>query len=120
MLLASFVLVPWMGVAGFLWIWLLTESFQMVSIVRLNAALFAHIERLKFTYLRRLIGVCVPALLLSLLLLHRTSVLSMPVQSAIAVGACVLVAGIDWQLFRVREVLHKIVGQFTSRFAEPA
>jgi O-antigen/teichoic acid export membrane protein len=120
MVLASFVFVPRFGVVGFLWTWLMAETFQMAFIVRLNVEMFAHFERFEFTYLRRLIGVCVPALLLSLPLLHRTSMFSMPVQSAIAVGACVLVAGIDWQLFRVREVMHKIVGQFTSRFAEPA
>jgi hypothetical protein len=44
----------------------------------------------------------------------------MPLQVAIAVGAGMLIAGLDWRLFRVREVFRKIAGQFISRFAEPA
>jgi O-antigen/teichoic acid export membrane protein len=120
MVLASFVLVPWLGVAGFLWIWLLAESFQMVFIFRLNLDLFAHVERLEFTYLHRLIGICVPALVLSLLLLHRTATLSMPLQTAIAIGGGGVVTGLSWQLFHVKEVLRKIVGQFAGWFAEPS
>jgi len=120
MLLASFVLVPRMGVAGFLWIWLLTESFQMVSIVRLNVALFAHIEPLEFTYLRRLIAVCLPALLLSLLLLHHTTALSMPLQTAIAIAGGALIAGLGWRLFDIKEFFAKILGQFSGRFSQPA
>jgi len=120
MVLASIFVVPRFGVAGFLWIWLLAEAFQMVFIFRLNVDLFAHVEKIEFSFLHRLIGVCIPALLLSLLLLHRTSTLSMPLQVAIAVGAGMLIAGLDWRLFRVREVFRKIAGQFISRFAEPA
>jgi O-antigen/teichoic acid export membrane protein len=120
MVLASFALVPRFGVVGFLWIWLLVETLQMAFIVWLNVKLFAHLQAFEFTYLRRLAGISIPALLLALFLLHRTATFHIPLQIAIAIGFGAVVAAIDWQLFGAREVFRKITGQFTRKFAEPA
>jgi hypothetical protein len=120
MIALSLLTVPWLGVVGFLWTWLAVEVFQMAFIVRLNVQLFAHIETIEFVYLRRLIGICVPALIAALLLLHRVAALTMPLQIAIAVSSGLAVAAVGWQLFHVRQVLDKIGGQFTRRFAPSA
>jgi len=115
----ALLLVSRTGIVGFLWIWLLTEIFQMVFIMRLNMKLFAAIEPLELTFLRRLVGICVPALLVALVLLRRTATFNLVWQVAIAVGASLVIAGIAWKLFGVREVLRKISGQFSRKFAEP-
>jgi len=119
MFAASFLTVRWLGVSGFLWAWLAVEIFQMAFIVRLNVRLFAHVETIEFVYLRRLIVICVVALVGALLLLRGTSERSMPVQLAIAIAMGLLIAGVDWQTFGVQQVFRKITGQFSRRFAEP-
>ncbi len=119
MSLISLVLVPWLGVVGFLWTWLGVEVFQMIFIMRLNIKLFAAIEPLELTFLRRLVGICVPALLVSLLVLHRTASFHLLWQIAIAVGSGAVIAAIAWQLFGVRDVIRKIMGQFSRKFATP-
>jgi hypothetical protein len=119
MIALSFATVPWGGVVGFLWTWLAVELFQIAFIVRLNVKLFAHIETIEFVYLRRLISICVPALIAALLLLHRIAALAMPLQVVIAVASGMVIAAVGWQLFHVRQVLDKIGGQFARRFEQP-
>jgi hypothetical protein len=120
MLVVSFPAVRWLGVQGFLWTWLAVELFQTAFIVRLNVRLFAHMEKIEFVYLRRLIAICVAALVCALLLLRRTTGLPMQTQIAIAVAAGALIAGLDWQMFGVRQVFHTIAGQFSRRFGSPS
>jgi O-antigen/teichoic acid export membrane protein len=120
MVLASLALVPWLGLVGFLWTWFVAETFQMIFIVRLNVRLFAHIDKIELIYLRRLVGICIPSLLLALFLLHRTAGFHIPLQIAIAVGCGALIAALDWQLFAVKGVFHKMTSQFTRKSAEPA
>jgi len=117
MTIISLATVPWLGVVGFLWTWLLVEIFQMIFIVRLNIKLFAEIEPLEFTFLRRLIGICVPSLLLALLLLHKTASFTLLWQISIGIVTGAVVAGIAWPLFGVRDVIQKIMGQFSRKFA---
>jgi len=117
MTVISLATVPWLGVVGFLWTWLLVETFQMIFIVRLNIKLFMEIEPLEFTFLRRLIGICVPSLLLALLLLQKTASFTLLWQISIGILAGAVVAGIAWQLFGVRDVIRKIIGQFSRKFA---
>ena len=119
MTLVSFATVPAFGVVGFLWTWLIAEIFQMIFIMRLNIQLFAEIEKLELTFLRRLIAICVPALVAALLLLRRTTAFPLYAQIAIAIASGLLIAGIAWPLFRVREVLRSVTGQFSRKFASP-
>ena len=119
MSLISLALVPLLGVVGFLWTWLSVEIFQMIFIMRLNIRLFAAIEPLELTFLRRLIGICVPALLVSLLLLQKTASFHLEWQIAIAIGAGALIAGIAWQLFGVRDVIRRVSQQFSRKFTQP-
>jgi hypothetical protein len=115
----SIAVVPLLGVVGFLWTWLIVEVFQMVLIMRLNMKLFAEIEALELTFLWRLVGICVPALLVSLLLLQKTTSYSMVWQIAIAIAAGGVVAGVAWPLFGVGEVIRMINGQFSRKFGSP-
>jgi O-antigen/teichoic acid export membrane protein len=116
----SFPAVHWLGIQGFLGTWLAVEMFQTAFIVRLNVRLFAHIEKIEFVYLRRLIATCVVALVCALPLLRWTTELPMRAQVAIAVAAGALIAGLDWQMFGVRQVFHTITGQFSRRFQSPS
>ena len=119
MTVVSVAVVPLLGVVGFLWTWLLAEVFQMVLIMRLNIKLFASIdplEPLELTFLHRLVGVCVPALLIALLLLRKTTTYHLAWQVAIAVGSGVVIAGVAWPLFGVRDVLRQVNSQFSGRF----
>ncbi|WP_263382864.1 lipopolysaccharide biosynthesis protein [Granulicella arctica] len=119
MTVLSLLLVPRAGVTGFLWIWLSAEVFQMIFIMRLNIKLFAAIEPLELTFLRRLIAICVPALLIALLLLQKTATFHLIWQVVIAVSAGGVIAAIAWQLFGVRDVIRRIMSQFSGRFATP-
>ncbi|NYF78473.1 hypothetical protein [Granulicella arctica] len=119
MTVLSLATVPLFGVVGFLWTWLLVEVFQMIFIMRLNMKLFAEIEPLELTFLRRLIGICIPSLLLALLLLHKTASFTLVWQVAIAVASGAVVAGVAWPLFGVGDVISKVGGQFSSKFRTP-
>jgi hypothetical protein len=60
------------------------------------------------------------ALVCALPLLRWTTELPMRAQVAIAVAAGALIAGLDWQMFGVRQVFHTITGQFSRRFQSPS
>lgn len=117
MVAISVATVHWFGVIGFLWTWLAVEIIQMARIVQLNVRLFAHYERLEFSYLRRLIGTCVPALLVSYLLLLRMVSMPMLWQIGISIAGGLIVAATAWFLFGIHTVLKKATGLFSRRFA---
>lgn len=117
MVAISIATVHWFGVVGFLWIWLATEVLQMARIIQLNVNLFAHYERLEFSYLRRLIATCVPALLVSYFLLLRMVSMPMLWQIGISVAGGLTVAAAAWFLFGIHSVLKKATGLFSSKFA---
>ena len=119
MIAVACLLVPRLGVSGFLWIWLVVELLQLTFLLRLNVRLFAHYEALEFVYLRRLIAICVPALAAALCLLRRAAGLGMPIQVAISLGSGLLVAAAGWQLFQVRPVLGTIRNQLSRRPRQP-
>ncbi len=105
------------GVVGFLWTWLAVEIVQIVRIVRLNMKLFAAFERLELKYLRRLTGICVCSLLLSLALLEKT--VSFPIlwQIALSLVSALILTAFSWPLFGVGDVLRKMSAQFSRKFA---
>ena len=117
MIVVAAGMVHVLGIAGFLWTWLATECIQMVRIVRLNVALFRHHERLEMIYLQRLVGICAGALLLSLPLLRHTAAMPLLWQALIAIGAALLLVAVCWRMFRFSDVLRKMSGQFSRRFA---
>ena len=116
MVVLSIAVVPFAGIAGFLWTWLAVEIFQAVRIVGLNMELFVH-DPLEFTYLRRLVGLCLSSLLISFGLLQRTSGYPLLWQLGIAITAGVVVAGLSWPLFGVGDVVKKMSGQLFRKFA---
>ncbi len=105
------------GVVGFLWTWLAVEIIQIVRIVRLNMKLFSSFERLEFKYLRRLTGICICSLLLSLALLEKT--VSFPIlwQIALSLLSALILTAFSWPLFGVSDVLRKMSAQFSRKFA---
>ncbi len=116
MVVLSIGTVHFAGVAGFLWTWLAVETFQTVRILRLNMELFAH-DPLEFTYLRRLLTLCLVLLMVSLGLLQRTSTYPLLWQMGLAVTAGAIVAGLSWPLFGVGDVVKKMSGQLFRKFA---
>jgi len=117
MTVISLVTVPWLGVVGFLWTWLAVESVQVVRIVRLNVDLFAGHDAIQFTCLQRLVAVCVPALLLSLIILRRSASYPLLWQLGISVTAGLLIAGLSWRLFGMNTVFKKMAGPLSRKFA---
>jgi O-antigen/teichoic acid export membrane protein len=108
--------IRWFGVTGFLWTWLSTETVQMVRLVKLNERLFAHVEKLDTIYITRLTTFCAVALALAFATLLRTSQLTLFVQTAIAAGTALGIAGIAWKLFRMKEVSSTTFAKLTQRF----
>ena len=117
MVIVSVGAVYWFGVAGFLYAWLFTEIYQTASIIQLNMRLFAHFERLELSYLRRLTLLSIPALLVSYPLLEHITNRNMLWQITVAIAGGLIIAGSAWFLFGVRDVLKKISGLLSRKFA---
>jgi O-antigen/teichoic acid export membrane protein len=115
MTFVSFGTIHWFGVSGFLWTWLVTEAMQTVRLIRLNAGLFAHMEKLDTIYITRLVVLCGTALALTFAALTRTTTLPLTLQASLAVGWAGVIALIAWKLFRVREVSTSLA-KLTQRF----
>jgi O-antigen/teichoic acid export membrane protein len=105
------------GVTGFLWTWLAVETLQTVRLIRLNEKLFAHIEKIDTVYITRLLMICIACLFAAFAALTRTSTLPLVTQALIAVLSAVLIGGLGWQVFHVREVFSSMMGRLTKRFA---
>jgi O-antigen/teichoic acid export membrane protein len=116
MVLVSVGAIHVAGGVGFLWTWLAVESLQTAYLVRLNNRLFQHVESLDTAYIVRLVLFCIVGLLAACAALPHTSVLPLWKQSGIALLVAGVVAGIGWQLFRVKEVYTNMRGQFSKRF----
>jgi hypothetical protein len=117
MVLVSVGAIHVAGVVGFLWTWLAVESLQTAYLVRLNNRLFQHVESLDTAYIVRLVLFCVVGLLAAYAALPHTSVLPLWEQSTISFVVAVVVAGVGWQLFRVKDVYANMRAQFSKRFA---
>jgi O-antigen/teichoic acid export membrane protein len=117
MVAVSIAMVHWFGVVGFLWAWLATEVLQVVKIVQLNIDLFAHHEPLDLSYIRRLIGLCIPALMVSYLLLLHMVKMPMLQQIGISVAGGLVVTAAAWILFGFDDVLKKVSGLLFKKFA---
>ena len=117
MIVVSVGVVHVAGVVGFLWTWLAIETVQVVRIVRLNMELFAGHDAVEFVYLRRLVGICTPALLLSLLILQRSASYPLLWQLGISVVAGLIIAGLSWRLFGMNMVFKKMAGPLARKFA---
>jgi O-antigen/teichoic acid export membrane protein len=117
MVAVSIGTVHWFGIVGFLYTWLCTEIFQMACIVQLNMKLFAHFEQLELSYLRRLVATCIPALVVSYALLEHTATRPMLWQIGVALAGGFIVAASGWFLFGVSDVLKRISGLLSRKFA---
>jgi O-antigen/teichoic acid export membrane protein len=117
MVAISIGVIPIAGIVGFLWLWLAIESIQVVRIVRLNLELFAGHDAVEFHYMRRLVGICAPALLISLLILQRSASYPLLLQLGISVAAGLVIAGLSWRLFGMNTVLKKMSGTLSRKFA---
>jgi O-antigen/teichoic acid export membrane protein len=117
MVAISICVIPIAGIVGFLWLWLAIESIQVVRIVRLNLELFAGHDAVEFHYMRRLVGICAPALLISLLILQRSASYPLLLQLGISIAAGLGIAGLSWRLFGMNTVLKKMSGTLSRKFA---
>ncbi len=113
----SVVAVHLFGVVGFLWTWLAIEVLQMIRITHLNVRLFAGIEKLEFSSLRRLVLICSACLIASLVTLRRTYLLSIPLQIAAATLFALVTIAFAFPLFRMRSVFAELTTRFRRRTA---
>ena len=105
------------GVTGFLWTWLAIETLQVVRLVGLNQKLFAHIQKIDTVYITRLAVLSLAGLFATFAVLRHSATLPLIIQSLISILAALVIGGVSWQVFRVREVFFSMVGRFTKRFA---
>ena len=105
------------GVTGFLWTWLAIETLQVVRLVGLNQKLFAHIQKIDTVYITRLAVLSLVGLFATFAVLRHSATLPLITQALISIVAALVIGGISWQVFRVREVFSSMVGRFTKRFA---
>jgi len=117
MIVVSIGVVHVAGIVGFLWTWLAIESVQVVRIVRLNMDLFSGHDPIDFTCLRRLVAVCIPALVISFLILQRSAAYPLLWQLGISVGAGLVIALLSWYLFGMNTVFKKMSGTLSRKFA---
>ena len=105
------------GVTGFLWTWLAIETLQVVRLVGLNQKLFAHIQKIDTVYITRLAVLSLAGLFATFAVLRHSATLPLITQSLISILAALVIGGVSWQVFRVREVFFSMMGRFTKRFA---
>jgi O-antigen/teichoic acid export membrane protein len=117
MVMVSVGAIHYAGVVGFLWTWLAAETLQVVRLVGMNRRLFAHVQSIEMSSIVRLALLCGAGLLAAIVLLPRTSTLSLPMQTVIAALGAVVVGVIAWKLFDVREVYANMIERFGRRFA---
>ena len=95
------LVVPRFGIAGLLWAWLLAESVQVFSIMRLNLRFFAAHERLSPRYPVRMALLSLLALTVTAFALPHTTHLPLFEQAVMAIAAAAILLGLDLPLFHL-------------------
>ena len=117
---AWFFLVPRFGIDGVMAGWLTAELLQLLYIMRLNHKFFAHHEALDVKYPVRLTFLSLLALGGTLAVLPRTAHLPLMTQAAVAIGAGLVLFGLDVPLFGLIPVWGKVRGVIQRRLARTA
>src|SRR5580700_1127960 len=104
MVVLAVPLIHMFGVLGFLILWLVTEVYQTLVILRLNLRLFSGTASLDFSPVYKLfalmVAVTLPASWFAFAAPHRTLLQS----SLTALGFAIALAGISYRLFGLSEV----------------
>lgn len=112
---ATVPLVHWLGMPGFLYIWLAVELYQVVRIVRLNQQLFAHTGQHRLIYLYRLLALCMIGLAGAGEVLSRTHAAPFATQLAAGFAVSLVVAVLSFFLFDIRTIARKLSGRFARK-----
>ncbi len=116
---AWFLLIPRFGITGLLWAWFTAELIQVLYIMRLNTKFFAHHEVLDAKYPIRMSTLSLVFLGGTLVVLPRTALLALPLQTVIAVGIGLVILALDIPLFGLIPVIGKLRGLVQKRLAKP-
>lgn len=108
-------MVHWLGMLGFLYIWLAIELFQTVRIVWLNRELFALTGEHHLRYVYRLIVLCMVGLVLSGGILSNTYHDAYRWQFVVAFGVSSITALAAFFLFDMRIVVQKLYSRIGNR-----
>jgi O-antigen/teichoic acid export membrane protein len=117
---AWFLVVGPFGINGMLWAWFAAELVQVLYIMRLNSKFFAHHEVLDTKYPVRMTILSLVFLAGTLVLLPRTALLALPIQTVIAVGVGLVLFAVDIPLFGLIPVIGRLRGLVQKRLARPA
>jgi O-antigen/teichoic acid export membrane protein len=111
MLIVSFAGIQWFGVTGFLTTWLAVELLQLGLVHSYNAQLFKDHEEISLVPALRL-GITIAAML-TLAFSARSFLQSQHylLQGIAAVSAMLILAGVSYFLFNLRDVVHEGKGQ---------
>jgi hypothetical protein len=104
--------IRWFGVLGFLTLWLLTEVFQTIGILRLNLRLFSGTNTLDFSPVYKLFALMIVALLPASWLAFAAPSRSLLQISLTAVAFAIALAGISYPLFGLSEVRRDLRNRF--------
>ena len=109
-------MVHWLGMLGFLYVWLAIELFQTVRIVGLNQELFAHTGEHHLRYVYRLLFLSAVGLVGAGILLTHTYAGSYKQQFAAAFGISSVLAIAAFFLFDVRLIARKVSSRVARRW----
>ncbi len=96
--------ILWIGVLGFLGLWLAAELFQVLAILRLNQRLFAGVSRLDFSPVHKLFALMGGATIVGTWLAVTAGQKSLPVITVTAVLFIAVLLVISYPLFGLKEV----------------
>ena len=114
----SIPMVHWQGMMGFLYTWLAIELFQLVRIIGLNQALFAHRGEHRLIYVYRLAGLALAGLSGAAMLLAHTYHDAYRVQCAAGVLTSFCVATVAYFLFHMHGIVRKLLARYRGRFQQ--
>lgn len=115
MAVCSIPMVRWQGMPGLLYTWLAVEIFQLVRIVGLNRSLFAHTGDHRLTYLYRLGGLGLAAIVGAGWIVSHTHSDAYWMQFAAASGLAMALLVLAFPFFNLGNVLQKFSERMMQR-----
>lgn len=112
-------MVHWQGMMGFLETWLAIELFQLVRIVQLNQALFAHTGEHRLTYLYRFFLFCLAALAASGVIVRHTFLYPYWQQLLAGLAVSAVLALLAFFVFDMRTIVEKLSRRVANRLRPP-
>jgi len=108
-------MVHWLGMLGFLYLWLAVELFQIIRIVQLNLQLFAHTGEHTLKYVYRLVGVGLIGLCGAGVLLAHTHASAYRTQFVAGFGVSLTLAFASFFLFDMHAIVKKLSTRISQR-----